>query len=63
MRWDIVRLTLTNRSIQQVESKADNDEVMRALSSIGHKLRKVGLVIPALQEDLSNKVEKKDLTK
>lgn len=44
-------------------SKADNDEVMKALLSIGSKLRKVGVIIPAVQEALSNKIEKKDLTK
>eukprot|EP00752_Nemacystus_decipiens_P012539 g11107.t1 len=52
-----------SRLEQQVASKADNEEVTRALSSIGNKLRKVGVVIPALQEEVSNKVEKKDLTK
>lgn len=46
-----------------MESKADNEEMARALSSIGNKLRKVGVIIPAIQEDLSGKVEKKDLTK
>lgn len=47
----------------QMASKADHDEVTRALSSIDNKLRKVGIVIPALQEELSNKIENKDLTK
>lgn len=44
-------------------SKADKDEVARALSSLGVKLRKISLSIPALEEELSNKIEKKDLNK
>lgn len=51
------------KQIGQMGSKSDNDEVTRALSSIGNKLRKVGVIIPAIQEELSNKIEKKDLAK
>lgn len=46
-----------------MSSKADNDEVMKALSSVGNKLRKVGVVIPAIQQELSQKIERKDLAK
>lgn len=44
-------------------TKADNEEVMKALASVGNKLRKVGIVIPAMQEELANKIERKDLAK
>ncbi|CAM9382131.1 unnamed protein product [Hapterophycus canaliculatus] len=56
-------LRKTSRLEQQMSSKADNDEVMKALSSVGNKLRKVGVVIPAMQEELSQKIERKDLAK
>lgn len=44
-------------------AKADNEEVTRALSSIGTKLRKISAVLPAVEDALSNKIEKKDLSK
>ncbi|CAN0312301.1 unnamed protein product [Ectocarpus sp. 6 AP-2014] len=53
----------TSRLEQQVATKADNEEVMKALASVGNKLRKVGIVIPAMQEELANKIERKDLAK
>lgn len=48
---------------RQMASKADTDEVTRALSSAGNKLHKLGVIIPAIQEELSNKIERKDLAK
>lgn len=42
-------------------SKADNDEVTRALSSVGNNLRKIMMSLPTFGEALSNKIEKKDL--
>lgn len=56
-------LRKTSRLDQQMLSKADNEEVMSALSSIGNKLRKISSTIPGLQDAISNKVERKDLTK
>ncbi|CAM9424792.1 unnamed protein product, partial [Scytosiphon promiscuus] len=56
-------LRKTSRLEQQMSSKADSDEVMKTLSSVGNKLRKVGVVIPAIQEELSQKIERKDLAK
>ncbi|CAM9771591.1 unnamed protein product, partial [Ectocarpus sp. 8 AP-2014] len=53
----------TSRLEQQMATKADNEEVMKALASVGNKLRKVGIVIPAIQEELANKIERKDLAK
>ncbi|CAM9661521.1 unnamed protein product [Ectocarpus fasciculatus] len=53
----------TSRLEQQMATKADNEEVMKALASVGNKLRKVGIVIPAMQEELANKIERKDLAK
>lgn len=47
----------------QMASKADNDEVTRALSSVGVKLRKISVNLPAIEDSLSNKIEKKDLSK
>lgn len=44
-------------------SKADNDEVMRALSSVGVKMRKMASSLPMIEDALSNKIERKDLNK
>lgn len=47
----------------QVTSKADNEEVMRALSAVGTKLRKISATLPALEDALSGKMDRKDLSK
>lgn len=44
-------------------AKADSEEVMRALSSIGTKLRKLNAALPALEDSLSSKIERKELNK
>lgn len=44
-------------------SKADNDEVLKALSTVGNKLKKIGVIIPAIQEELSTKIDRNDLSK
>ena len=44
-------------------SKADNDEVFKALSTVGNKLKKIGVIIPAIQEELSTKINRDDLSK
>ncbi len=50
-------------SIPQMASKADNDEVLKALSTVGNKLKKIGVIIPAIQEELSTKIDRNDLSK
>lgn len=52
-----------NPTVRKMATTADNEEVMKALASVGNKLRKVGIVIPAMQEELANKIERKDLAK